>query len=183
MGNPGQEYAQTRHNIGFRVIDYLASIHQIVLRQKQSDSLIGVGKIGGKEVLLAQPMTFMNRSGVAVRSLLARAGGGPVDLVVIHDDIDMRRGKIRIKLWGGHGGHQGVASIIEALSTDRFIRIKIGIGRQRGCDPDEYVLSPFDPGDIPEIDEAIGKAARATTMVINGEVNRAMNELHRRDSI
>ena len=144
LGNPGQAYRWTRHNLGFLLIDELAGRNGIEIGRRGLESEYGRGKIRGEEVLLAKPQTFMNRSGEAAARLLRFFKVPPEDLIIIHDDLDLPCGKIRIRLQGGHGGHQGVKSVIEAVGSDGFLRVKIGIGRPSDprWDPADYVLEP-----------------------------------------
>src|SRR5512139_2882923 len=142
LGNPGTKYAKTRHNIGFRVIDVLAEEFRVPLQEKDL-YVIGNGTIGGEECILVKPLTFMNRSGLALKKLLKKRPLSPEDLrsglVVIHDDLDLETGKVRIRKSGSSGGHKGIESIITELATRDFIRVKIGIGREGDVPAEEYV--------------------------------------------
>lgn len=144
LGNPGKEYANTRHNLGFRAIYNLAKTNNITKTIYKDHSLVATGKIAGERVALAQPQTFMNKSGVAVEQLV-RDYKVPLDkLIIIYDDLDLPTGKIRIKLKGSSGGHNGIKSIIDHLGTEQFARIKIGIGRPpEGVGVVNYVLEYF----------------------------------------
>ncbi len=144
LGNPGRKYEKTRHNVGFMVIEALASAHRITFAEKRGAYFLGSGKINHENLLLAMPRTFMNQSGVAVKQLLDKTGVDSSQLMVVHDDIDLALGRIQIKAKGGHGGHNGILSILSALQTDRFYRLRVGVGRPpQGLDSAEYVLQPF----------------------------------------
>ncbi len=144
LGNPGNRYRFTRHNIGFMVLEKLAQDFKIDLTQKSFDALWGKGKINGTNVLLAMPQTFMNLSGTAVRQLVAFFKADVNNLIVIHDDLDLSLGTIRLKTGGGNAGHKGLASITENLGSSDFTRVRLGIGRPSDKSRIEgYVLEPF----------------------------------------
>lgn len=144
LGNPGQRYRHTRHNIGFEVIDALAQRHHIVMRQREADALCGTGYIGQRAVLCAKPQTYMNASGQSVAPLVQRYVRQGELLIVVHDDIDLPLGRLKLKRQGGDAGHLGIRSIIACLGCDAFLRIRMGVGRPpRKADIVEYVLSPF----------------------------------------
>lgn len=160
LGNPGLRYRRHRHNIGFDVIDALAGRHDIVLRERQFDSVCGAGRIGGRGVMLAKPQTYMNNSGEAVAPLVRRYLRGQALLVVVHDDIDLALGKLRLKEQGGDAGHRGIRSITRYLQSDQYTRLRLGVGRPPYReDVIDYVLSPFssEESDAREamIDEAV----------------------------
>ncbi len=147
---------------------------------------MGTGRVGPSngpvEIALAIPSTWMNHSGTAVAELLARLGCGPQDLTVVHDDLDMEPGRLRLKRYGGAGGHNGVASIMDMLGTDQFCRLKIGIGRPApGTDAAEYVLQPFDREDAAVIDASVDRAADALECVLVEGMDAAMNRFHTRE--
>lgn len=179
LGNPGLRYKSTKHNIGYTVIDKIAKISRLAIKDRGEGYLSGSSKIEGTEMILAKPITYMNRSGESVRRLLADLKGGPNDLLVIHDDMDMALGRIRIKTRGGHGGHRGVSSIIDSIGTDRFVRIKVGIGRKSGVDPADFVLGKFDSSEIPIVDEAVKRAAEAALYMVSNDIRDAMNRYNR----
>src|SRR5665647_1647109 len=129
LGNPGREYAWTRHNLGWQVVAYLAEEWRIPLSKKSLESVWGQGRVGGETVILAQPTTFMNLSGQAVSRLMAYFKLTPEDLVVIHDDLDVPRWRLKLTERGGPGGHRGILDIIATLNTEEFLRVKLGIGR------------------------------------------------------
>ena len=179
LGNPGREYAATRHNIGFRVVEAFAAAHDIRLRRHGSDARAGRGVLGGDDLWVAEPLTFMNRSGAAVQFLLREAGGSVQALVVVHDDLDLAFGRLRFKRRGGAGGHNGVRSIIETLGTDEFLRLKVGIGRPApGRDPVDYVLEPFAPDEGPGVTAMVETACEALGVALTDDVTTAMDRFH-----
>ena len=160
LGNPGLRYRRHRHNIGYDVIDALAERHGILLRNREFDSVCGSGRIGSRVVLLAKPQTFMNNSGEAIAPLVRRYLRGSALLVVVHDDIDLALGKLRLKEQGGDAGHRGIRSITHYLQSDQYLRLRLGVGRPPDrADVIDYVLSPFsaDESDARRtmIDEAV----------------------------
>lgn len=181
LGNPGTQYQNHRHNIGFRVIDYLSKNHHIPLSKKRFHALYGIGQIDSREILLLKPMTFMNRSGVAIRETLDFFKLIPEDLIVIHDDLDLPFGRLRFKRKGGDGGHQGVRSIIESLGRNTFVRLKIGIGRPPiGMDPAEYVLSSFSEEEKVHLEEIFCRVSQALVVMLLEGIEKAMNQFQRR---
>ncbi len=159
LGNPDIEYQYTRHNVGFLVIDEITSRYKIHLSIKRYYSLLGEGEIHNKMVMLVKPLTYMNRSGKAVKSILDTLNLFPTDIIVIHDDIDIPLGKIKKKVRGGDAGHKGIRSVIEYIGTDNFSRIRIGVGRPpKGEDPSEYVLNTIPDNEHESIKLSIDKA-------------------------
>lgn len=191
LGNPGPDYENTRHNIGFIVLEEIARRSGLRFKgdkkasSKSRDLLehgiarIASGTIQGAEVILIEPMTFMNLSGIAIKKALQQFNIGPGNLIVIHDDIDMDTGRLRIRKRGSSGGHRGVESIISAIGSKEFIRVKIGIGREKGVPVEDYVLSKFREEEIPLIRDAINRAVDATLCIISEGVDKAMNEFNR----
>jgi len=179
LGNPGKKYEATRHNMGFMTIDEIARIKKVSVKETGEGYLSGSSNTEGEEVILAKPMTYMNRSGEAVKRLLADYKGNHEDLVVIHDDMDMALGRVRIKTKGGHGGHNGVSSIIERIGTNRFIRIKIGIGRRAGVDPADFVLGRFDSDEIAVVDDSVRKAAETALHLVSNNIKDLMSRYNR----
>lgn len=178
LGNPGARYAATRHNVGFRVVEAFAASQRISLRPS-GEHAAGRGVLAGEALWVAQPLGYMNRSGSAVRLLLTEAGAGPESLLVVYDDLDLPLGQLRFKRQGGHGGHNGVRSIVEALGTEAFLRLKVGIGRPpAGCDPVEYVLEPFSPEEDAVIGPALERAGEAIAVALTNGVDAAMNRFH-----
>ncbi|MEQ8161660.1 MAG: aminoacyl-tRNA hydrolase [Smithellaceae bacterium] len=164
LGNPGNRYRFTRHNIGFMVLEKLARDFKIDLKQKSFDALWGKGKINGADVLLAMPQTYMNLSGTAVRQLVAFFKADINNLIVFHDDLDLPFGTIRLKTGGGNAGHKGLASITENLGSSDFMRVRIGIGRPSDKSRIEgYVLEPFKSDEelsmLPKIIQAASEAS------------------------
>ena len=180
LGNPGRAYRWTRHNMGFWLVERFAKELGMDLSRRGFLSIYGRGKIGNEEVILAKPLTYMNQSGEAVRRLLHFFKVPPENLVVLHDDLDLPFGKIRIRLRGGHGGHQGVKSIVEALGNDGFVRLKVGIGRPpKGTDPADYVLQPIDANEQLELEKMIlSRAADSLKVLLLEGIEAAMNRYH-----
>jgi len=178
LGNPGTEYAHTRHNIGFDVVDLLAHRHRIRLNLHRDHAHCGFGMIAEAPILLAKPMTYMNRSGEAARALLQRYSLEPVRLLVIVDDVALPPGRIRIRPSGSNGGHNGLASIIQCVGTQTFPRVRVGIGSPPPGQMVEYVLSRFLPQEQPMMEEALQRAADAVEAVIAEGVQAAMNRFN-----
>jgi PTH1 family peptidyl-tRNA hydrolase len=181
LGNPGRAYRWTRHNMGFWLVEQFAKELGIDLSRRGFLSVYGRGKIENEEVILAKPLTYMNLSGEAVRRLLHFFKVPPENLVVLHDDLDLPLGKIRLRLRGGHGGHQGVKSIVEALGNDRFFRLKVGIGRptDRLRDPADYVLEPLTGGEREEFKSAVERGREALKVLFREGPQEAMDKFHR----
>jgi len=179
LGNPGPEYAGHRHNIGFWCAARLARRLGVKLR-RSGQAMAAVGQLAGVPVALATPRTFMNRSGRAARDLLALHGRKPEDLVVMHDDVDLPLGKLKVKQGGGHGGHNGLRSIIEVTGSREFLRIRLGVGRpeDRGEDLADWVLSDFTRGERPAASELAERGADAVEAVLTTGVKEAMNLYH-----
>jgi len=182
LGNPGRNYRWTRHNVGFLLIEQLAEKHGIEIVKRGLKTIYGRGKIGNQGVLLAKPQTFMNLSGEAVLRLLQFFKIPPENLIVLHDDLDLPWGKIRIRLRGGPGGHKGIKSIIEALGIDGFVRFKVGIGRpeRAGQDPADYVLEPLSGGERKEFQETVRRGAEAVEVFLLEGPQEAMNRFHKK---
>ncbi|MDI6783790.1 MAG: aminoacyl-tRNA hydrolase [bacterium] len=178
LGNPGQRYHLTRHNVGFMVIDLLAKQHRIQVTRHKEQAVFGRGRIGNESVILAKPLTYMNRSGIAVRNLIAWFKLQATDLIVISDDFHLPVGALRIRRQGSSGGHHGLESIIENLGTAQFTRIKVGIGEPEEQDVVDYVLTEFTKVEINSIDESTEKAAQAVTTIIEQSINKAMNKFN-----
>jgi peptidyl-tRNA hydrolase, PTH1 family len=182
LGNPGKEYSTNRHNIGFICLNHLARLHHISLDKKQGKARVGMGTIAGEPVILAKPQTYMNLSGVAVNHLMQKHGLGPDDLIVIHDDLDLPLGKIRIRRGGSAAGHNGIKSMIACLWNPDFIRIRIGISRplKDGETAREtivdYVLGDFDPDDRIIIENTVKLVSDAVACLIAEGLNAAMNK-------
>lgn len=169
----------TRHNVGFRVVEAFAAAHHISLRRVGPHARAGRGVFGGQDVWIVEPLTFMNRSGGPVRLVLQEAGGDPESLLVVHDDLDLPLGHLRFKQRGGHGGHNGVRSIIETLGADEFLRLKVGIGRPAGqAAAADHVLDAFEPAERPAVEAAIERACDALCVALTDGVTTAMNRFH-----
>lgn len=182
LGNPGRRYKGTRHNVGQEVVSLLAD----QLRVRLADdgwARTGRGRLEGVTLVLAIPETFMNLSGQAVRDLLRRRRRRPGDLLVVHDDMDLSLGHLRLRPGNGPGGHNGVRSIIEEIGTGEFPRLRIGIGRPpAGVDPTDYVLERFTPEERGTIDEAVTRAAEAVAVAATQGLAAAMNRYNRRST-
>jgi PTH1 family peptidyl-tRNA hydrolase len=177
LGNPGGEYVETRHNVGFRVIDELAKALHVKLNQKKCEAKLAETQFNGEKVILAKPLTYMNNSGRVVSPLVAEYGGEVKDLIVIFDDVSLGTGKIRIRRGGTSGGHKGVESVIEELHSDEFPRIKLGVGPPPDdVDLAQFVLSNFEDSERELIDKAIKRAAEAAIVVIREGIASAMNK-------
>lgn len=180
LGNPGKKYQGTRHNLGFLVIDRLAQQNHIALSQRLCDAMIGEWLSRGETIVFAKPQTFVNRSGVAVREILADYRGTADDLVVVYDDLDLPFGRIRIRPQGSAGGHRGILSIREHLGSAPFCRVRIGIGRPpEGMDAVDYVLDPFSATEQETLAETIDRAAASVEFILTDGVERAMGRFNR----
>lgn len=176
LGNPGLRYANTRHNVGFKVINKVAKLTKIKVKGRRYKSRMGEGKILEHEVILAQPMTYVNLSGEAVELLVRNFQVKLSDLLVVYDDISLELGKIRIRKKGSAGGHNGMNSIIEKLCSQEFPRIRIGIGSPPPeIEIRDYVLSRFTKEENEIIESAIEKAAQAVICTIEEGIDAAMN--------
>jgi len=185
LGNPGLFHARNRHNIGFMCINRLAREHNIRFNKKQGYARTGSGQIAGSEVVLARPQTYMNASGKSVSRLVKRFSIAAADLIVIHDDLDLPPGKIRLRQGGSSGGHKGIDSIIEYLGSRDFYRVRVGIGRPDAFEgsPQEkeevviaYVLSSFTRAEKKLIDKAIPEVSQAIACLITEGLEAAMNK-------
>jgi PTH1 family peptidyl-tRNA hydrolase len=182
LGNPGRRYDQTRHNLGFRVVEEIAKQNNVAIKKRFCDSLVGELRLTGETVVLAKPQTYMNRSGDAVKSLVKEFRVSPEHLVVVYDELDLPFGRIRVRLKGSGAGHRGAVSVIESMAGAPFYRIRVGIGRPpSGVEAADFVLSPFLPHEIEQIDEIISRAAMAALCIFQEGGQRAMekfNPLH-----
>lgn len=185
LGNPGIEYQFTPHNLGFLAVDRIAEDHGARINNRRCRSLTGKAVIAGQEVLLAKPETYMNLSGLSVRELVAETGADPTqDLIVIYDDLDLPWGMIRVRQRGSSGGHKGIESILGALGTQEFLRIRIGIQPERPVgDGAQYVLSQMKKAQLELADAALEQASEAVKMLLSGEVSAAMNRFNKRAAI
>ena len=178
LGNPGRKYAGTRHNVGFMVIEEIAERYGIDLTDKKEECRIGRGSIESVKVLLVEPLLYMNLSGPVIATLFRRCGVQPDNVIIIHDDLDMETGKIRIRKTGSSGGHKGIESVIQSIGFRDFVRVKIGIGREPGIPAEAYVLKKFRKGELGLIQEAVIKASDAVQSVISEGVDKAMNKFN-----
>lgn len=176
LGNPGKQYENTRHNIGFITVDYLANQHNIKINKIKHKALVGEGFINREKVLLVKPQTFMNLSGRSVREILDYYKVEADELIVIYDDIDLETGKIRIRKKGSAGTHNGMRSIIYDIQTDLFPRIRIGVGRDERIELSSYVLSKFKKDEIEIVEKAVRDSAKAVEAFIEHGIDNAMNE-------
>jgi peptidyl-tRNA hydrolase, PTH1 family len=181
LGNPGIRYDNTPHNIGFGVVDELAKRHGIRIVQNEGVARTGSGQISGRSVLLVKPQTFMNNSGGSVRSILKSHSLGNKDLVVVHDEIDLPWTGLRIRKKGSAAGHNGVRSLIAAINTDWFTRVRVGIHPNHEIeDAAVYVLAPWERALRDEVDEMAGYAADAIEFIIAEGAIKAMTKYNRR---
>ena len=174
LGNPGKEYENTKHNVGFLTIDILAEKYDIKVNKIKFKGLVGEGMIGTEKVILVKPQTYMNLSGQCIREIVAFYKLDMEDLVVIYDDIDLPMGNLRIRKKGSAGTHNGMRSIIYDLQDDGFPRVRVGIGGERKGDLANYVISGFSGDDRKLSEEAIVKAADAVTCLVEDGIDRAM---------
>lgn len=176
LGNPGKKYENTRHNIGFWVIDRLSEQWGIPLSKEKWKGMVGEGIVDGEKVVLLKPMTFMNLSGESVRPAMDWLKLSIEDLVVIYDDMDLPLGQVRLRLKGSAGGHNGMKSIIAHLGTDQFKRIKLGIGRPISISVPDYVLSNFSADEMPFAKDASERGAKAVNTWVEESFLMAMNK-------
>jgi peptidyl-tRNA hydrolase, PTH1 family len=182
LGNPGIEYQFTWHNLGFLVVDRIADERRVEVRNRSCRALTARTTIGDHEVLLAKPETFMNLSGLSVRELVARHEVRPEnDLIVIYDELDLPLGTIRIRRRGSSAGHNGMESVIGALGTQEFLRIRLGIAPDRKIsDGVKYVLTPFRKKQLKLVDEVLDSAAEAVKVILTEGPDAAMNRFNRK---
>jgi len=184
LGNPGRDYANNRHNVGFKCVDVFAREHGISLMQRRALSKLGTGEVSGKKIVLAKPQTFMNLSGEAVSALVRRYKLSAKDILVIYDDLDLPLGKIRIREKGSSGGHNGLKSVISHLGTQDFPRIRVGIAPAEGSDTTaapkvdaiEHVLSDFTEAEKTVMREVYAKVAAAIECILTEGIAAAMNK-------
>ena len=179
LGNPGKEYAQTKHNVGFMVVDAIAEELDVVVEKKQCQAFTQVANWDDEKILLVKPQTYMNLSGQAVMELLNYYKDRIDDLLVIHDDLDLPPGQLRFKQGGGAGGHNGIKNIIAHLNSNDFDRLKIGIGRGQ-YDTKDYVLTPFSGADKKAIEEAVALSVGAVKTWLDEGIAPAMNRYNTR---
>jgi PTH1 family peptidyl-tRNA hydrolase len=185
LGNPGKAYAHNRHNVGFRCLNYFARLHSIRFDHRQCRARAGIGGIRGEKLLLAKPGTFMNLSGNSVACLVHKHNVPLNNLLIIYDDLDLPLGKIRLRQSGGSGGHKGMNSIISALGSEEFPRIRVGIGRpqvdEQSMSEDaivNYVLSDFSPQEEAIIKPVIARVAEAIDCFLTQGIEAAMSKFN-----
>lgn len=179
LGNPGARYARTRHNVGFRVAERLRPLLSARSASPSPDRELFLGHAGGREVLLLKPLAWMNRSGPVVAGVLRESGLGPGDLLVISDDVNLPLGRLRFRLSGGPGGHNGLASIVEALETEEFARLRVGVGVEGlSGDLTDFVLGPFEPDEEDAAQAAVERAAEAVVCFLVQGPEKAMSDFN-----
>lgn len=180
LGNPGEEYSNTPHNLGFMVIDRLAESHAIRVSRKENMARVGLGTIQGKPVALAKPQTYMNLSGPSVKGLLDRYELKPDRLILVYDELDLLWGAMKIKPKGSAAGHKGPKSVIGSIGTNEFCRVRLGINPGHPVDGEEFVLRPFKKSQKTEVEEAVAKGAAAVESIIAEGVEKSMTVFNRR---
>jgi len=184
LGNPGRDYGQHRHNMGFRCVNYFARKHGLEFNKRQARSQIARGKIAGVDVVLAKPQTFMNLSGQAVSLLVQQLSLPLTDLIVVYDDLDLPLGKIRIREKGSAGGHRGMQSVINILGSQDFPRIRVGLGRPPEVHSEDevaaYVLSEFTSEEQPVVTEAVAHVSEALECLLSTGIDEAMNRFNQK---
>jgi len=176
LGNPGSRYEKTRHNAGFLVVDLLAERWGVPSFRSKFGALVGEARVSGDRAILCKPQSFMNCSGQAVMPCAHYYGIGPAEIVVVHDDMDLEFGRVKVKVGGGHGGHNGLKSLFQHLGTQDFVRVRVGIGRPRPhMDGADYVLEPFSTAEWRSLPEVLETAADAVEMVLREGPTSAMN--------
>ena len=187
LGNPGKSYARNRHNVGFLCVSHFARVHSVRLDRRQCRARVGTTEVKGDKVVLAKPGTFVNLSGQSVACLVHKHHVALTDLLVVYDDLDLPLGKIRLRQSGSSGGHKGMNSVISALGSEDFPRIRVGIGRPQGekqsaCDDDivNYVLSDFSAEEETIIRPVVARVAEAIDCFLNQGIEAAMNEFNQR---
>ncbi len=181
LGNPGEEYAATPHNLGFMVVDRLAEMHGIRVTRRDSRALTGVGQIAGQDVMLAKPQTFMNLSGTSLKPLMEKHSLTAADLILVYDELALPWTSLRIKPRGSSAGHNGVESVIRSLGTMEFARVRLGVhpGHPLASGVD-YLLSPFKRSLHKELEQLVADGADAVVSIITGGVEKAMTNFNRR---
>ena len=177
LGNPGSRYEKTRHNAGFLALEEFLRSQKLEFKDKE-DYKISKGSLGDEKIILLEPLTFMNRSGAAVRKIMQKSNIPPENLIVVHDDLDLETGRLKIRKKGSSGGHKGIESIIQNIGTQDFIRIKIGIGRDPFVPTEKYVLSKFRKDEAQLIKTAIEKAVESLHTIIEDGVEKALNKFN-----
>ncbi len=180
LGNPGPTYARTRHNVGFMVVDRMIARFTLAAGRSRTDAQIARGRLASVPVMAVKPMNFMNLSGGPVEEIVRRYGFQCEDMVVIHDDIDLAYERLKIKEKGGDGGHNGLRSLIDALGTDRFVRVRMGVGRpEADIGVVEYVLGEFDADQRLALNPFLSRAIAAVEVILCEGAKEAMNRFNR----
>jgi peptidyl-tRNA hydrolase, PTH1 family len=181
LGNPGEEYALTPHNLGFLTVDRLAERHGIRVTRKDSRALIGLGEIDGREVMLAKPQTYMNESGTSLAPLMTKHAIGLENLIVVYDELDLPWQALRIKPKGSAAGHNGMKSLISNLKSSEFVRVRLGVDPGHPIRSGvEYLLAPMKRSQIKELEQFTGVAADAVRSIIAEGVAKSMTKFNRR---
>ncbi len=180
LGNPGEEYANSPHNLGFLVVDRLAERNSIRISRKENMALVGLGSFGNIPLALAQPQTFMNLSGPSVKGLLERYGLGIDRLIVVHDELDLPWQSLRVKPDGSPAGHNGMKSIVASLGTTQFVRVRLGIHPGHPIQGAQFVLAPFKRALREELESIVGFSAAAVESIIAEGVEKSMTKFNRR---
>ena len=178
LGNPGEKYAGTRHNVGFQVAERIAARHALAIKKKGYQGLYGVGRAAGVETTILLPQTFMNRSGASVNAAYKSLGIDPGDLIVIYDDLDLPFGRLRVRPDGGHGGHNGMRDIVGVLGRKDFIRLKVGIGRPEHGDVTGHVLGRYSANEKKLLPQLLDLAADAAEAILTDGALVAMNRFN-----
>lgn len=180
LGNPGKDYRHTRHNAGFLAVDRIAETFAIAMDRRRFDVIMGRGLVAGRDLILAKPQSYMNRSGPPVLRLAAYFKILCEEMLVVHDDIDLAFGRIKIKEKGGHGGHNGLRSLMDAFGGGDFARVRIGIGRSDAFTVTDHVLGRFGPAEVKALDQIVGKAGDAIVTILDKGIQEAMNRFNNR---
>jgi peptidyl-tRNA hydrolase, PTH1 family len=181
LGNPGDKYADSRHNVGFMVLDRFANQRRIVFNQHKYDSLLGRSTICGQELILLKPLTYMNLSGAAVLKAVRSLKLTAEQVFVVYDDIDLPLGRVRIRTRGSSAGHNGIKSISEMLQTEEFARMRVGVGRPpEDQDPADYVLESFSQVDRKILDDVINLSAEALFSIVHKGIEKTMSIYNRK---
>jgi len=176
LGNPGRDYARTRHNIGFQIVDALADKHGLKFSKMMNRAIVALGEVEGAKVILAKPQTYMNDSGSSVGPIVKFYKVELADLLVIYDELDIPFAQLRMRPFGGTGGHNGMRSVTDRLASQAFPRLRVGIGRPPGrMDPRDYVLAPFTADERDAMAEAVDRALRGIGVWLAQGIDRAMN--------
>jgi peptidyl-tRNA hydrolase, PTH1 family len=180
LGNPGAEYENTPHNLGFMVIDRLAESHAIRVSRKENMAFVGLGAIKDKPVALAKPQTYMNLSGGSVKGLLERYELRTDQLLLVYDELDLSWGTLKVKPKGSAAGHKGIGSVISSLGTSNIARVRLGISPDHKVSGEEFVLRPFKKSQKQEVDEVVARGAAAVESIIAEGVEKSMTVFNRR---